>query len=87
MSDINFVTFIGVIAGTLTTISFLPQLIRTIKTKSTKDISLGMFVCFCGGLIFWTIYGVLLQSIPIILTNTVTLLLASIILVYKIKYK
>jgi len=75
------------IAGLLTTIAFLPQVIRTWKTKSTKDISLSMFVLFLIGICCWLIYGISLRSMPIILANSVTIILASIILFFKIKYK
>ncbi|MBL1211339.1 SemiSWEET transporter, partial [Geminocystis sp. GBBB08] len=57
----TFVTIIGLIAGFLTTISFLPQVIKTWRSKSAQDISLGMFLSFCLGVLFWLIYGILLK--------------------------
>lgn len=81
------ITIIGLLAATLTTISFLPQAIKTWKTKSTKDISLGMFLMFTTGVLLWLIYGVLIKDIPLIVANTVTLCLASTILWFKLKYK
>lgn len=78
---------IGTIAGIFTTISFIPQVLHVIKTKSTKDISLTMFVLFLLGVIFWLIYGIIINEIPIIIANTLIAILAGIILVYKIKYK
>ena len=83
----NSVAVLGYVAGTLTTIAFLPQAIQTWKTKSTKDISLGMFVSFCTGVFLWLIYGVLINSYPVIIANVFTLSLAMIILFMKIKYR
>lgn len=81
------VTIIGLLAGSLTTIAFLPQVIKTWKTKSTKDISLGMFLTFCTGVLLWIIYGILVKDIPIVIANIATLTLASTILWFKLKYK
>lgn len=83
----NSTAILGYVAGTLTTIAFLPQVIQTWKTKSTKDISLGMFVSFCTGVFLWLIYGILIDSYPVIIANVATLALAMIILSLKIKYK
>lgn len=80
------ITIIGLAAGTLTTIAFVPQLTKTWKSKSAKDISLGMFLIFCSGVFLWLLYGILIDALPIILANTVTLILSSAILVLKIKY-
>jgi len=77
---------LGLIAGTLTTIAFVPQLVKTWKTRSTKDVSLGMFSIFCTGVLLWLIYGVLIQSVPVALANGVTLVLAGAILFLKLKY-
>lgn len=83
----EWTTLIGLTAGTLTTISFLPQAIKTWKTKSAKDISLTMFLCFCIGVILWIIYGLLIRDIPVMITNIVTLVLAGTILFFKLYYK
>jgi MtN3 and saliva related transmembrane protein len=80
------VTAIGLVAGTLTTISFLPQLIHTLRTKSAKDISYVMLIAFMTGVILWLIYGIFLQALPIILANAVTLALILAILALKIRY-
>lgn len=85
--SMNTTAILGYVAGTLTTIAFLPQVIQTWKTKSTKDISLVMFVTFCTGVFLWLIYGFLIGSYPVIIANIATLLLAMIILSLKIKYK
>jgi MtN3 and saliva related transmembrane protein len=84
---LDIVTLIGLIAGTLATISFVPQVIKVWKTKSTRDISLGMFVLFCTGVFLWLVYGLMINSLPVILANAVTFILASVILYFKIKYK
>ncbi len=83
----NLVTALGLLAGSLTTIAFLPQVIRTWRTRSTKDISLEMFAIFCSGVCFWIIYGILIKDIPVIFTNVATLSLASPVLWFKLKYK
>lgn len=77
---------LGLAAGTLTTIAFVPQLAKTWRTRSTKDVSLGMFSIFCTGVLLWLIYGVLIQSVPVVLANGVTLVLAGAILSLKIKF-
>lgn len=83
----NLVTALGLLAGSLTTIAFLPQVIRTWRTRSTKDISLEMFAIFCSGVLIWIIYGILVKDVPVIFTNVATLTLASPILWFKLKYK
>jgi MtN3 and saliva related transmembrane protein len=80
------ITIIGLVAGTLTTIAFVPQLTKTWKSKSAQDISLGMFLLFCSGVLLWLIYGVLIDALPVILANTVTLILSGAILILKLKY-
>ncbi len=83
----EIITVIGLLAGTFTTISFLPQVIKTWKTRSTRDVSLGMFSLFCTGVFLWLIYGILVGDLPIIITNIVTFVLAATILWFKLKYK
>lgn len=78
---------IGLVAGFCTTIAFLPQAVKTWKTKSTKDLSLGMYSILCTGILLWLIYGILIRDLPIILTNLATLSLAASILYFKISYK
>lgn len=79
-------TYVGLVAGVLTTISFLPQALKTWKTKSTNDISLAMFLCFCVGVVLWVIYGFYTRNIPVFVANFATFLLAFSILVCKLKY-
>ncbi len=80
-------TLLGIAAGTLTTLAFVPQVVKTWRTRSTHDISLGMFLLFSTGLVLWLIYGVWIGSWPIIIANTVTLALALTILYFKLRYK
>ncbi len=84
--DINYIAIIGLIAGTCTTISFLPQVIKTFRTKETKDISLSMYIVLATGIFLWTIYGILIESLPVILANSISFVLATIILILKKKY-
>lgn len=78
----EWITIIGLMAGSLTTISFLPQAIKTWRSKSAKDISLAMFLCFCLGVVLWIIYGLFIMDIPVLVTNIVTLILAGTILFF-----
>ena len=85
---INFILeYIGFFAALCTTIAFLPQAIKVYKTKSTKDISLLMFLIFTVGVLSWLIYGLIINDYPVILANAVTLILSLFILIYKIRYK
>jgi MtN3 and saliva related transmembrane protein len=80
------INFLGYIAGILTTLAFLPQALKTFRTKSTKDISLGMWLLLCAGVFCWLIYGIVLGAGPIIAANAVTLLLAGIVLLLKVTH-
>jgi MtN3 and saliva related transmembrane protein len=83
----DHIELIGLAAGGLTTVSFLPQVIKTWKSKSAKDLSLVMFSLFCLGIVLWLIYGLLIHSLPVILSNAFTLILSSTILFFKLKFK
>jgi MtN3 and saliva related transmembrane protein len=76
----------GYIAAVMTTLAFVPQAIKTIRSKDTRSISLGMYVVFTIGIGFWLVYGIALGSIPMILANIVTFLLSSTILAMKLKH-
>ncbi|MCC5650871.1 SemiSWEET transporter [Nostoc sp. XA013] len=71
----------------MTTISFLPQMFKTWRTKSAKDVSMVTLITFIIGVFLWLIYGIYLQALPIILANSVTLFFNLIILWLKIKYR
>ena len=81
------VELIGYLAGASTTVSFVPQVLQVVKTKSTKDISLVMFTIFSVGVLSWMVYGILVNSLPMILANALTFVQALVILGYKIRYK
>jgi MtN3 and saliva related transmembrane protein len=80
-------TILGILAACGTTVSFLPQAIKTIYTKNTSGISLEMYAIFVTGTLLWLIYGLMIGSWPVIMANATTLVVASVILVYKIIYK
>jgi MtN3 and saliva related transmembrane protein len=80
------VSLIGYVAAFSTTVSFVPQLLRVIRLKTARDISLGMFLFFSWGEFCWLIYGLMIHSQPVIWANAVTLVLAASILVLKLKY-
>lgn len=85
MSDFT-VELLGSLAALCTTISFLPQVVRTWRSKSVGDISLTMYLVFCTGLALWLVYGLCLGSLPIIAANTITLALAGSVLFMRIIY-
>ncbi len=79
--------YFGYIAAFLTTFSFLPQALKTIKEKDTKSISLVMYLMFTVGVFCWLLYGIFTKDLPLLLANLVTFILAVIILSLKLKYK
>ena len=83
----SFETLIGFAAGTLTTFSFLPQVLKTYRSKRCDDLSAGMLLAFTSGVTLWLVYGLFLHSAPIICANAVTLLLLAAILAMKIRYR
>ncbi|HEX8422730.1 MAG TPA: SemiSWEET transporter [Pyrinomonadaceae bacterium] len=83
----DMIVGLGLLAGGLTTASFVPQVVKIWKTKSAEDVSLTMFVAFCLGVALWLTYGVIKKDWAILATNGVTLILGLAILVMKIKYK
>ena len=80
------IIIIGYIAGTLTTISFVPQVVRAWKLKETRDISLAMLLLFAAGILLWTVYGIWTGSLPIIAANVITFFLILLLLGMKIRY-
>ncbi|MFH1552572.1 MAG: SemiSWEET transporter [Candidatus Omnitrophota bacterium] len=77
---------IGLIAGACTTISFIPQAIKILKTRQARDISLGMYVILTAGIFLWLVYGIFLGELPIILANSVAFVLCMFITIMKIIY-
>jgi len=76
---------IGYIAGTLTTVAFAPQLIRALTTKSTKDVSLLMLLCSTSGMLLWMLHGILVKDPALIVANSISFVLASLLLGLKLK--
>lgn len=79
--------YIGWIAAALTTLSFLPQAVKTVKDKNTSGISLSMYSMFTAGVFLWLVYGVIIGDFPLALANFITFIFAAIILYMKLKYK
>lgn len=82
-----FASMIGFAAATLTTVSFIPQVLYCWKTRDTRSISVGMYSCFSTGVFLWLVYGLLISQWPIVIANSITLVLAGSILWLKIRAK
>lgn len=78
---------IGYIAGTLTTISFVPQVFRAWKLKETRDLSLAMLLLFAVGVCLWAVYGIWIDSLPVIAANLFSLVLILLLLWLKLRYR
>tara|TARA_Y100000589_G_scaffold324126_1_gene359770 strand:- start:78 stop:344 length:267 start_codon:yes stop_codon:yes gene_type:complete len=85
MRDLN-VEFFGYFAALLTTLAFLPQLIKTFKTKKAEDVSLITLIMFITGVLSWIIYGFKISSIPILTANIITFILNLLILIFKLSF-
>lgn len=83
----NYTFVIGLIAGLTTTLSFVPQIIKTIKTKETSNISLHMYIFYTMGILLWYIYAIEINALAIIITNTISLICGLIMLYMKINYR
>ena len=78
--------WIGYVAATLTTLAFVPQAVKTIRSRDTRGISLGMYVVFTIGIVCWFGYGIVLGSWPMIVSNAITFVLAAVILGLKLRH-
>jgi len=83
---IIYIEFFGYFAAMLTTLAFIPQLIKTLKTKKAEDVSLTTLIMFLTGVAAWIIYGIQISSKPILIANVITFLLNFLILVFKLIY-
>jgi MtN3 and saliva related transmembrane protein len=83
---VKWVTTLGFIAAACTTMAFLPQVIKTCRLKETRDISLVMYIVLVTGISLWALYGILIGDYPVSIANGITLILAVIILISKIRY-
>lgn len=77
---------LGLIAGLLTSLAFLPQVLHTWRTRSVEDLSVRTFTMFCVGVLLWLIYGFLIGDLPVILANAATLVMAGAILAMKVAF-
>jgi len=84
--DLFLTEGIGVVAGCMTTSSFIPQVVRTYRTKSVGDISLNMYLLLCAGISIWIVYGALIGSVAVMAANVVSLVLTGAILVMKVRF-
>ncbi|WP_368356221.1 SemiSWEET family sugar transporter [Polaribacter sp. SA4-10] len=84
---IDFYEVIGLIAAFITTASFLPQVYKTWKTKQTEGLSLTMYVTFFIGIVLWLIYGIHLNSLPMILANSITAVSSLFLVIMKLRHK
>jgi len=82
----NWITALGLVGAALTTFSSVPQVMKTIRTKQTKDLSLGMYVMVAIGVLIWLIYGLLIKDLVIILADSISLVFLCTILGLKLKY-
>jgi MtN3 and saliva related transmembrane protein len=82
----NWLTTIGLLAAICTTIAFLAQVIKTVRTKQTGDLSLLMYIILTAGLFLWLTYGLIIKNLPIISANSVSLVLSITVLILKIKH-
>lgn len=82
-----FVDIIGYIAGILIIISLIPQIVKSWKTKSTRDLSLTRYLIYVAGVVMWLIYGIVIENNPMIVMNTINLTLALSVVYLKLKYK
>jgi MtN3 and saliva related transmembrane protein len=83
----TFIQILGLAAGTITSITFLPQVIQIWKTKSVKDLSLFMLILLITGVLLWLAYGLLIMDAAIIYTNSMVLAMSLILLYFKLKYR
>ena len=83
----DYIEILGLVAATLTTSAFVPQVYKTWQQKSTRDISLTMYLIMFIGVVLWCIYGILIESFPVTLANALTALLLFIMLVLKLRYR
>jgi MtN3 and saliva related transmembrane protein len=81
----TFANLIGFLAATLTTIAFIPQVIKVWRTRSTRDVSIGMYTLFTAGVALWFCYGLMIGSWPVMAANAITLILAGLVLIMKIR--
>ena len=85
MTDGPLAETIGAVAGALTTLSFVPQVYKVVRVRQTAGISRGMYAVFILGVLLWSIYGMMIGSVSIVVSNLVTFVLASTVLIVKLR--
>ena len=87
MDTPSAIWFLGSIAGLLTTVAFVPQVLRTWQSRSAADLSMSMLVTFALGIVLWIVYGIMLKESPIVVTNVITLILSVALIVMKVRFQ
>ena len=82
----NTATLIGLLAGSMTTTAWLPQVVKAFRTRSTQDFSFGWFALFGFGVVFWLVYGIAMSAVAVILPNALTLLLVLSLFTLKVRH-
>jgi MtN3 and saliva related transmembrane protein len=82
----RLITTLGIVAGFCTTISIVPQIVKTYRTRHTEDLSLGMFCLLALGVATWCAYGVLIKALPVIIANAITFVLVVYIIMMKLRH-
>jgi MtN3 and saliva related transmembrane protein len=83
---VNTATLIGLLAGSMTTTAWLPQVVKAFRTRSTQDFSFGWFALFGFGVVFWLVYGIAVSAVAVILPNALTLLLVLSLFTLKVRH-
>lgn len=81
------IDILGLVAGTCTTIAFIPQVRQVWRTRSARDISVGMYSIFIVGVALWLVYGLVVHAMPVVLSNCITLGLAGAVLAMKLRFE
>lgn len=81
------IDILGLVAGTCTTIAFVPQVRQVWRTRSARDISIGMYSVFMIGVTLWLAYGLIAHAMPVVISNGVTLVLAGAVLAMKLLFE
>jgi MtN3 and saliva related transmembrane protein len=87
VTDPSNVTLLGLVAGTLTTLSFVPQVVKSWKRRSVNDLSSVMLVAFTTGVALWLVYGILTDDFPVVIANVVTVILAGALVLMKLRFR
>jgi MtN3 and saliva related transmembrane protein len=82
----NTVTLLGLLAAACTSVSFVPQVLHSLRTRDTRGVSFGMYTVFTLGIALWLVYGAILGDWPIILANSVTLVLCALVIALKLRH-